>query len=81
MKYRILFIVANYYKDICVPMYNSAARELHSYKIKSTYIEVPGIFEIVRGISKTPGTLIIFTLEFFSNKLVALFNNPWDISL
>ena len=52
MKYRILFIVANYYKDICVPMYNSAARELHSYKIKSTYIEVPGIFEIPVVISK-----------------------------
>lgn len=52
MKYKILFIVANYYKSICFPMYESAIKELNNYMINKTYIEVPGIFEIPVVISK-----------------------------
>ena len=38
-------------------------------------------FEIVTGISKTPGTLIIFIKLDFGNMLLALLNKPFDISL
>ena len=37
--------------------------------------------DMVTGISKTPGTLIILTTKFFGKKFCALFNNPIDISL
>jgi hypothetical protein len=38
-------------------------------------------FEIVTGISNTPGTDIILIIFVFGIKLSALFSNPFDISL
>ena len=38
-------------------------------------------FEMVTGISNTPGTLIIFTLKFLGRFFFALFNKPKEISL
>ena len=38
-------------------------------------------FEIVTGISKTPGTFIIFILLFFDKTFFAFSNNPDDIAL
>ena len=37
-------------------------------------------FEIVTGISKTPGTLMVLILLFLGKKFLALFNNPEEIS-
>ena len=38
-------------------------------------------FEIVTGISKTPGTFIILTFDLLGKSFRALFNNPDETSL
>ena len=51
MKYKVLIIQANYYKDISTALLKSAKNELKNFaKIK--IISVPGVFEIPVVISK-----------------------------
>ena len=46
---------------------------------KASYFLI--FFEMVTGISKTPGTLIIFIKLDLGNKLFALLSRPFDMSL
>ena len=51
MKNRVLFIQANYYKDISTALLKSAKNELKNFA-KINVISVPGVFEIPVVISK-----------------------------
>ena len=80
MNKNFLIVNANYYKDISSGLLKSAINSLPK-NLKVKIINVPGVFEIVTGISNTPGTFIIFIFEFLGSKFLALFNKPLDISL
>ena len=80
MNKKILIVLANYYKNISDGLLKSALKNIpKSNHVK--IIRVPGVFEIVTGISNTPGTDIILIIFVFGIKLSALFSNPFDISL
>ena len=51
MKYKVLIIQANYYKDISTALLKSAKNELKNFA-KINIISVPGVFEIPVVISK-----------------------------
>ena len=51
MKYKVLIIQANYYKDISTALLKSAKNELKNFA-KINVISVPGVFEIPVVISK-----------------------------
>ena len=51
MKYKVLIIQANYYKDISAALLKSAKNELKNFA-KINVISVPGVFEIPVVISK-----------------------------
>ncbi len=51
MKYKVLIIQANYYKDISAALLKSAKNELKNFA-KINIISVPGVFEIPMVISK-----------------------------
>ena len=86
MKKKYLIVIADYYKDISKGLLSSAKSILPKSILitqprakKASYFLI--FFEIVTGISKTPGTLIIFIKLDLGNMLLALLSKPFDMSL